>query len=227
MQSLKWVKVKGYTFCLISCLSWTAIISGQQELDSSAVNGQDMGVSMYKLSVQQVWMSPAEVLTHHLAYKAKVWSRHRWQAMPQAPCQQYCGLIVTQHPHTHKWQCSSYGDLATVTSNSTLIFPALPHCHGDSPSHNLHGDCPSHNLYGDCPSHNLHWTVPVIIYNGDSPSHNLHAEVSFHWFLSFNTSRQFSPFLKHRAACSLPLSKPVSTVVCAVTGCNSTSRHTK
>ena len=162
--------------------------------------------------------SPAEVLTHHLAYKAKVWSRHRWQAMPQAPCQQYCGLIVTQHPHTHKWQCSSYGDLATVTSNSTLIFPALPHCHGDSPSHNLHGDCPSHNL---------HWTVPVIIYNGDSPSHNLHAEVSFHWFLSFNTSRQFSPFLKHRAACSLPLSKPVSTVVCAVTGCNSTSRHTK
>ena len=135
--------------------------------------------------------SPAEVLTHHLAYKAKVWSRHRWQAMPQAPCQQYCGLIVTQHPHTHKWQCSSYGDLATVTSNSTLIFPALPHCHGDS------------------------------------PSHNLHAEVSFHWFLSFNTSRQFSPFLKHRAACSLPLSKPVSTVVCAVTGCNSTSRHTK
>jgi len=170
MQSLKWVKVKGYTFCLISCLSWTAIISGQQELDSSAVNGQDMGVSMYKMSVQQVWnVSPAEVLTHHLAYKAKCWSRQRWQAMPQAPCQQYCSLTVTQHPYAHKWQCSSDRHLATVTSNFALIFPALPHCHGDCPSHSLQGDCPSHNLHDDCPSHNLY---------GDCPSHNLQWRLS-------------------------------------------------
>ena len=62
-------------------------------------------------------------------------------------------------------------------------------------------------------------TVPVIIYMETLP---LIIYMEKCLFTDFSVSIQVDS-----SACSPPLCKPVSTVVCAVIGCNSASRHTK